>query len=51
MVHDITDHRKMEDELRQARDHLEKIVQERTEELENAYDSLKESEVKFRVDF
>ncbi len=41
----------MEEELRQARDYLENIVQERTEELENAYESLKESEEKFRLIF
>ncbi len=51
MVHDITDRRKMEEDLRQARDNLEKIVQKRTNELENAYDSLKESEEKFREIF
>ncbi|MGZ7095704.1 MAG: PAS domain-containing sensor histidine kinase, partial [Methanobacterium sp.] len=59
---DITERKKMEeslkeavaskskilDELIQARDHLEEQVKERTEELEEAYDSLKESELKFK---
>ena len=34
--------------LKESRDNLEKRVEERTEELEKAYDALKESETKFR---
>jgi PAS domain-containing protein len=48
MVHDITDRRKMEEDLRQARDNLEEKVEIRTSELKEAYKSLKESEEQFR---
>lgn len=41
---DITEHKKAEKVLKKAHDNLEKIVEERTAELEKAYNSLKESE-------
>ena len=47
-IQDITERKQAEDELRQARDHLEEKVQERTAELKIAYGTIKESEVKFR---
>ncbi|MGB9937522.1 MAG: PAS domain S-box protein [Methanobacterium sp.] len=43
---DIDDRVQMEEELRQARDYLEEQVEERTVEVEEAYQSLKESEFK-----
>ncbi|MGZ4857841.1 MAG: PAS domain S-box protein [Methanobacteriaceae archaeon] len=48
-VLDITDRKKTEEELRQAHDHLDEQVEERTSELEQAYESLKESELKFKT--
>ena len=45
---DITGRRKMEKELREARENLEGQVEERTTELQEAYESVKESEIKFR---
>ncbi|MGF7117995.1 PAS domain S-box protein [Methanobacterium oryzae] len=42
-LQDITEQRKMEQELRKAHDHLEEQVKERTLELEKAYESLKKS--------
>ena len=45
---DITERKKLEEELRQARDTLEEKVKERTSELEEAYKSLGESEEKYR---
>jgi PAS domain S-box-containing protein len=41
---DITEHKKAEEALKKAYDNLEKLVKERTAELEKAYNSLKESE-------
>ncbi|MGZ7136444.1 MAG: PAS domain S-box protein, partial [Methanobacterium sp.] len=46
---DITEHKKAEEELRQARNHLEEQVEERTSELEKAYKTLKASELKFKT--
>ncbi|MGZ7068786.1 MAG: PAS domain-containing sensor histidine kinase, partial [Methanobacterium sp.] len=40
ITYDITQHKKAEEELKQAHDTLELKVQERTVELENAYDDL-----------
>ncbi|MGB9980330.1 PAS domain S-box protein [Methanobacterium sp.] len=45
---DITGRRKMENELKEARENLEEQVKERTQELQEAYESVKESEIKFR---
>ena len=42
--HDITDIKKAEAKLKKTQDNLENLVKERTAELENAYNSLKESE-------
>lgn len=47
IIRDLTERKNAEDELRQARNNLEEKVQNRTTELANAYDSLKESEEKF----
>jgi PAS domain S-box-containing protein len=41
---DITDRKKAEEAVKKAYGNLEKLVKERTSELENAYNSLKESE-------
>jgi PAS domain S-box-containing protein len=41
---DITERKKAEEALKQANDNLDKLVKERTAELEQAYKSLKESE-------
>jgi len=43
---DITERKKLENELKQSRDRLEEQVKERTAELEESYKSLKESELK-----
>ncbi len=47
-IQDITERKQAEEELMQARENLEEQVQARTSELGGAYESLKESEVKFR---
>ncbi len=44
----ITKQRNGEQALKDAHDNLERLVKERTEELEKAYDALKENETKFR---
>ena len=41
---DITERKKAEEALKKEHDNLEKLVEERTEQLEKAYNSLKESE-------
>ena len=46
---DITERKQLEKELREARANLEKKVEKRTVELEEAYGSLKESELKYRT--
>jgi PAS domain S-box-containing protein len=48
ITRDITENKKLEEELIKSRDKLEKQVYERTTELENAYKSLKESEEKYK---
>ena len=45
---DITERKKAEAKLKETLDNLEKIVKERTEELEIAFNLLKESENKYR---
>ena len=44
IIHDVTVQKKAEEEVRKTRDHLEELVEERTVELEEAYESLKDSE-------
>ncbi|HII00214.1 TPA: PAS domain S-box protein [Methanosarcinaceae archaeon] len=44
IVRDITARKEAEDRLKETLDNLENLVKERTEELEKAYNSLKESE-------
>ncbi|MEN6553938.1 MAG: PAS domain S-box protein [Methanobacterium sp.] len=46
---DITKRKRTEKELKETSTNLEKLVKERTRELEKAYESLKESEEKFRA--
>ena len=46
---DITKRKRIEKELKETSTSLEKLVKERTRELEKAYESLKESEEKFRA--
>jgi PAS domain S-box-containing protein len=45
---DITERKRMEESLKEAHDNLEELVKERTAELEKAYNSLTESEEKYR---
>ena len=45
---DIGKRKKLEEKLKQSRDHLEEQVEQRTAELEETYESLKESESKAR---
>ena len=44
IIRDITERKKAEEALKKAHDNLEKLVEERTVQLEKAYNSLKESE-------
>jgi len=46
---DITELKRTEEELKEARDHLEDQVKKQTVKLQEAYNSLKESESKFRT--
>ncbi|AKB65462.1 MULTISPECIES: PAS domain-containing sensor histidine kinase [Methanosarcina] len=46
---DITQRKKAEAKLKETLDNLEELVKQRTEELEKAYDSLKESEEHLRL--
>ena len=48
ITQDITDRKKLEEELRQAHDHLEEQVEERTVEIRKAYQNIRESEEKYR---
>ena len=45
---DITDRKKMENELRQSKEHLEDRVKERTQHLEKTMNELKESEQRYK---
>ncbi len=45
---DITERKKAEEALKKLHDNLERLVEERTSQLEKAYSSLKESEEKYR---
>ena len=51
VARDITERKKAERELKEAHETLEKQVKERTLELEEAYNSLKESEEKYKQFF
>ena len=48
VIRDITERKEAEDKLKDTLNNLDKLVKERTAELENAYNSLKESEEKYR---
>jgi PAS domain S-box-containing protein len=48
MLTDITERKKTEAKLKETLDNLESLVKERTDELENAYETLKVSEKKYR---
>ncbi len=48
-IRNITEQKKAEEELRKASEHLEEQIKERTAELGEAYNSLKESESKFKT--
>ena len=47
-IRDITELKEAETKLKETLDNLDKLVKERTAELEEAYNSLKKSEVKYR---
>jgi PAS domain S-box-containing protein len=47
LTQEITGHKKLEEELRESRDNLEQKVEERTIEIEEAYQFVKESEARF----
>lgn len=49
IARDITERKRAEEDLKKARDNLEKVVEERTAELKKAYESLKENEERFRL--
>ena len=48
IITDITKRKKIEKELMRASDHLEEIVEEKTAEIEEAYQNLKENELKLK---
>ena len=49
IVRDIIARKRVEEEIRQYRDHLENLVTERTAELSRAYQSLVENEARYRL--
>ncbi|WP_414469545.1 PAS domain S-box protein [Methanobacterium sp. ACI-7] len=51
ITRDVTDKKILEEELKKSKDNLEKEVHRRTEELKEAYISLKESEEKYKQFF